>query len=62
MAEHVTFLHIRDPKRHALTRSGYKVLESAGRLIVYCTEDGPLDRQYLPEWIEWRQRQIPKAG
>ncbi len=56
MADRLTFFHIRDPKQHAMTRSGYKVLESAGHLIVYCTDDGPLDPRYRPEWNEWRMQ------
>lgn len=61
MGEQLTFHHVKDPARHALTKAGYKTIQSAGRLIVYCTEDGPLDPQYTAEWIRWREQREADA-
>lgn len=56
MRDSVIFFHIKDAAVHPLTRIGFKSIDSDGRVIVYCTDEGPLDPLYRAAWIEWREK------
>ncbi len=62
MGERLSFLVLKDPKVHAVTRMGLKVLPTEDRLVVYCTDDGPLDPRYTDQWLEWRRQRDQKTG
>jgi hypothetical protein len=61
MRDAVVFFHIKDRAAHPLTRIGYTSINSDGDLIVYCTDDGPLDGQYRALWLEWKKGEAAKV-
>lgn len=61
MRDSIVFFHIKDPAAHPLTRIGYTSINSDGHLIVYCTDDGPLDGQYRTMWMEWKKKKEAPA-
>jgi hypothetical protein len=62
MRDAIVFFHIKDVVAHPLTRIGYTSINSEGGLIVYCTDDGPLDGQYRTAWLEWRKKNEAAKG
>lgn len=60
MKDELVFFQVKNPAQHALTKAGYTTIRSHGKIIVYCTDDGPLDPQYRTQWLEWRKHQDEK--
>jgi hypothetical protein len=61
MRQEIVFFHVKSREHNAMTKVGYTSIKSQGKLIVYCTEDGPLDPQYRTMWLEWRKNNPDKS-
>ncbi|HSP14702.1 MAG TPA: hypothetical protein VLV78_08120 [Thermoanaerobaculia bacterium] len=62
MKNEIVFFHVKSTDHNPMTKSGYTSIQSQGKLIVYCTDDGPLDPQYRTLWLEWRKKSEPKPN
>ena len=60
MKDELVFFHVKSLEHNPMTKIGYTTIQSHGKIIVYCTDDGPLDPQYRTQWIEWRKKQDTK--
>jgi hypothetical protein len=60
MKEEIVFFHVKSLDHNPMTRIGYKTIQSQGKLIIYCLDDGPLDPQYRSLWLEWKKKSESK--
>ena len=60
MKDEIVFFRVKSRAHNPMTNIGYTSIKSHGKIIVYCTDDGPLDPQYRDRWIEWRKREDAK--
>ncbi len=61
MKDELVFFHVKGKDHHPLTKVGYTSIRSQGKVIIYCTDEGPLDPQYRTLWLEWRKKSEAKT-